>query len=228
MSVPLSSVRPLFTAPCLIVRFVTAIHIPTFSPSSLISGGGDPALKIWDWQHGTVVCEIPVLEAIKPFIRVRAKKRKWGDDDDEEGGGGEKSKKSHGRKGRGKNKQNQKAEAESQNAGEMEVDAAKDETNDMAEPVVVEEEQETAAASTSTITENPAEDPDPVFVLHKIATLDLESDKLILFSAVGSVFLLNISCSFRSCLKQCNSIVLVHLPVHFVAPRATNHPCPQF
>lgn len=228
MSGPLSSMRPLFTALCLIIRYVSAIHIPAFSPSSLVSGGGDPALKIWDWQHGTVVCEIPVLEAIKPFIRVRAKKRKWGDDDDEEGGGGEKSKKSHGRKGRGKNKQNQKAEAESQNADGMEVDVAKDEENDVAESVVVEEEQETEGASTSAIAENPAENPEPVFVLHKIATLDLESDKLIIFSAVGFVFLSNISCSSRSCLKQCNSIVLVHLPVHFVAPRATDYSCPQF
>ncbi len=75
-------------------RFVSAIHIPKSDPSSLISGGGDPMLKIWDWATGVTKHSLSVLEVVEPFIVIRASKKKRGGDDDEGAseGAGKKSK----------------------------------------------------------------------------------------------------------------------------------------
>lgn len=103
-------------------RFVSAIHIPTFDSSTLISGGGDPVLKIWDWMTGTVKHEIEVLETAVPFIAVRTLKRKRGSDDGEAPEGG----KFRRKKGSGKK---QEADKELMEAGEDEnVNEASGET----------------------------------------------------------------------------------------------------
>ncbi|KAF9006044.1 hypothetical protein BDQ17DRAFT_1352635, partial [Cyathus striatus] len=39
--------------------FVSAIHIPQSNTSILVSGGGDPILKFWDWLSGEVKHELP-------------------------------------------------------------------------------------------------------------------------------------------------------------------------
>ncbi|KAG1748777.1 WD40-repeat-containing domain protein [Suillus occidentalis] len=36
-------------------KYVSAIHIPSFSPGTLISGGGDSVLKLWDWMSGKLL-----------------------------------------------------------------------------------------------------------------------------------------------------------------------------
>lgn len=51
-------------------RFVSAIHIPNFSPTSLLSGGGDPTIKLWDWMSGKEQAEIQIQEFVEPFIIV--------------------------------------------------------------------------------------------------------------------------------------------------------------
>ncbi|KAI5895290.1 nucleotide-binding domain-containing protein [Schizophyllum commune H4-8] len=79
-------------------KFVSALHIPASVPDRLISGGGDPVLRVWDWMNGTIVREIPVLDVVEPTIKVKSLKRKWGDDG--EGSAPRKKK----RKGKGKGK----------------------------------------------------------------------------------------------------------------------------
>jgi len=69
-------------------RYVSAIHIPSFARGSLISGGGDPVLKVWDWMTGRLQRDIRILEATEPFIMVKALKRRRksqedGDDEDD-------------------------------------------------------------------------------------------------------------------------------------------------
>ena len=52
----------------------------------LISGGGDPELKIWDWMTGRLQWNIPVFTAVEPFIRVTAQNKGRelpGENDDE-------------------------------------------------------------------------------------------------------------------------------------------------
>ncbi|KAF7309971.1 tRNA (guanine-N(7)-)-methyltransferase non-catalytic subunit TRM82 [Mycena indigotica] len=85
-------------------QFVSAIHIPCFAPDVLISGGGDPVLKVWDWLGGRFERDIPISDAVEPYIRVKpARKtpRRFGDqwDGRDDGKKGKKR-----RKGKGKSK----------------------------------------------------------------------------------------------------------------------------
>ncbi|KAH0836532.1 WD40-repeat-containing domain protein [Lanmaoa asiatica] len=51
-------------------KYVSAIHIPAASPTSLISGGGDLELKIWDWMAGRLQRDVAIFAAVEPFIRI--------------------------------------------------------------------------------------------------------------------------------------------------------------
>ena len=68
-------------------RFVSAVHVPKFAQSTLISGGGDPELKFWDWFSGEHLGDVPILQTVEPFIAVRPVKGRAGysEDDDEDG-----------------------------------------------------------------------------------------------------------------------------------------------
>ncbi|KAF9499334.1 WD40 repeat-like protein [Pleurotus eryngii] len=61
-------------------KFVSAIHIPEFLPSTLISGGGDPSLKVWDWMTGICLGDIPILDVVLPYIRVRPQRNELDED----------------------------------------------------------------------------------------------------------------------------------------------------
>ena len=137
------------------LRFVSAIHIPTSDPASLISGGGDPMLKIWDWMTGVLKHEVAVLDAVEPFMAVRALKRKrgYGDDHDDEGEVPEGTRIKH-KKGKGKEKAKEKDEADD-DEGEDEVE--------------VEEDSK----------------PEKVLVIHKIDTFSSDGGPQVIFSAVG-------------------------------------------
>jgi tRNA (guanine-N(7)-)-methyltransferase subunit TRM82 len=53
----------------------------------LISGGGDEVIKLWDWMTGNVKHEIFVLDSVRPFVKVKApKRRRWHDDNDGDDG----------------------------------------------------------------------------------------------------------------------------------------------
>ncbi|KAJ7656294.1 WD40 repeat-like protein [Mycena polygramma] len=56
-------------------KFVSALHLPAFAPTELVSGGGDPMLKIWNWMSGKLKREIPILHAVEPFMKVKPAKR---------------------------------------------------------------------------------------------------------------------------------------------------------
>ena len=95
-------------------RFVSAIHVPKFDQSKLISGGGDPDLKVWNWMTGEVKHAIDVAGAIDPFLVVRAVKRRRGgydDDEEDEAAEGSGSKRRKG-KGRAKVKEEEKESEE--------------------------------------------------------------------------------------------------------------------
>jgi tRNA (guanine-N(7)-)-methyltransferase subunit TRM82 len=146
-------------------RFVSAIHIPSFAQSDLISGGGDPVLKIWHWMTGIVKHEIHVLDAVQPYIKVRSKKRKRGDvDDDIEVGRGK------GERGKGKGK------------------AAKGAKDDDAE------NEESSRPDTEMVSEDgPQQSSDEngewTLVVHKIDTVASDAGNYIVFNAIGYVLL---------------------------------------
>ncbi|KAA1469145.1 WD40 repeat-like protein [Dentipellis sp. KUC8613] len=176
-------------------KFVSAIHIPTFAPDFLVSGGGDPALKVWDWKNGKLVYEIPVIDAVNPFIKVRVKKRKWREDDDDGEGGaeGKGDKKPRGKRGRGKKQQ--KAEEKGAENGDAEEtpEATPDVDTPMQEPEQSEgtgREESVALDARSSETPGAAEPPsEPVFVLRRLASVEAAGQRLLVFSAVGSTAL---------------------------------------
>ncbi|KAK1218334.1 tRNA (guanine-N(7)-)-methyltransferase non-catalytic subunit trm82 [Marasmius sp. AFHP31] len=53
-------------------RFVSCLHIPKSQPSVLVSGGGDPEIKVWDWHSGQLKHNIPVFDHVKEYIQVKA------------------------------------------------------------------------------------------------------------------------------------------------------------
>ncbi|KIM53403.1 hypothetical protein SCLCIDRAFT_139079 [Scleroderma citrinum Foug A] len=87
-------------------KYVSAIHIPSFARGILISGGGDPVLKVWDWMTGRLQRDICIFEAIEPFVTVKAPKpRRKSQEDGDDGGDAEDSKGKGRRKKKGKAKQ---------------------------------------------------------------------------------------------------------------------------
>lgn len=93
-------------------RFVSSLHILPSSPSTLISGGGDPSLKVWDWLSGKLLGDIPIEEAVEPFIVVKRiiGRNRWsendeGGDDEDETVSKKKGKGKKARKGKGKQAQ---------------------------------------------------------------------------------------------------------------------------
>ncbi|KAF8817442.1 hypothetical protein BYT27DRAFT_7227146 [Phlegmacium glaucopus] len=148
------------------LKFVSAIHIPRSDPASLISGGGDPMLKIWDWMTGVIKHEVAVLDAVEPFIAIRALKRKRGydldDGEDAPEGARIRRKKGH-RKGKGKEKAKEKDDEADGDGGENEGEADEDEEKDSK--------------------------PEKVLVIHKIDTLPSEIGLQVIFSAVGTTAL---------------------------------------
>ncbi|KAH9967556.1 WD40-repeat-containing domain protein [Russula dissimulans] len=67
-------------------KFISAIHIPR-DPAAhgiLVSGGGDPVLKVWQWHTGRCLYNVAIEEAVRSFITVRRSQPKRGYDSDGE------------------------------------------------------------------------------------------------------------------------------------------------
>jgi len=113
---------------------------------------------------GKVKYELPVWDAVEPFIVVRALKRKHGatDDDGDEPPEGARVKKSKGKKRKGKAKRDQAMEDDEE---EREVE------NDT--PIVE-----------SVVEEEPPQ-PEKVLVIHRIESVESDMGTYIIFSVVG-------------------------------------------
>lgn len=160
---------------------MSALHIPSFQQNVLVSGGGDPVLKVWDWMSGKLLVDIPVSSVVEPYIKVKAPKRRRGWDDgdgDGDGGNGEqgpKGGKGKGRRSRGKGKgkgrtglreESANAESSGANTGEQTMPDAN----------LSEDDQTTTGTSEEVL----------VFVVHKISSVNCgEHGRFIVFSVVG-------------------------------------------
>lgn len=49
-------------------EFVSNLHIPSFDPSILISGGGDDYLAIWKWHENKLLSKVQLRDLIQPFL----------------------------------------------------------------------------------------------------------------------------------------------------------------
>ncbi|KAG6902580.1 hypothetical protein C0995_014587 [Termitomyces sp. Mi166 len=145
-------------------RFVSTIHNPAFAPAELVSGGGDPTLKIWDWMAGTIKHEIPVWVTVEPYIRIRSSKRKREADSED---GTEVRRKGRGKKGKAK------AKTDAADAGET--------------PVTETPENAVAVSAGGPI--DVEEKVEKVLVIHKIETT---ASRRIIFSVVGATALFSV------------------------------------
>ncbi|KAJ6484952.1 quinon protein alcohol dehydrogenase-like superfamily, partial [Mycena vulgaris] len=182
-------------------KFVSALHLPTFAPEALVSGGGDPVLKVWDWLRGTLSREIPVLDAVAPFIKVKPARRtpRRFEDDGGYADEGAKKKKSRKEKARAKHKRKggsagaEEAEpAEADAAGSVEGEAAASVEGEAAGSLEADAEaaQSLDAAATDL--------PEHVFALQRLESLQPDSSETgyLIFSAVGATALF--SCPYSS------------------------------
>lgn len=179
-------------------KYVSALHIPPFAPDILVSGGGDPMLKVWDWMTGRLLLDVPIMETVEPFIKVRAPKGKRGWDEGEEGvaeGSGNTTarRKKRGRRGRGKGKgvketdsaegtpdvEEGDGEGEPEGADEQSMQTQQEPKATKQNDEIHDERQRESRTS---------EEPDKlVLVIHKIASVDLsQHGHVLVFSAVGA------------------------------------------
>lgn len=152
-------------------RFVSALHNPVFAPSELISGGGDPVLKIWDWMTGDLKHEVHVLDAIQPYMKVLCKKGNRRDDADDDAEAGKRKRK----RGKGKEKATSE-EAKAANGG-------------TAESPLLDSSVRAEMALDDALQRGSEDKGESILVVHKISTVASETGKHIIFNAVGYVFI---------------------------------------
>ncbi|KAI0630672.1 WD40-repeat-containing domain protein [Trametes polyzona] len=177
-------------------KFVSALYIPPFNSSVLVSGGGDPMLKIWDWLSGKLLAEVSVYDAVEPHIKVKVPKsrRSWHDGDGEgEDGPSESSGKGKGkgrRKGKGK-KENAGAEGENATSDQKATDASSSQADQPDTPGADVDMAGTDAPASSEKDAQPAaaqsRELQLVFAIHRILSVDRgEHGRFLVFGAVGA------------------------------------------
>ncbi|PIL25327.1 hypothetical protein GSI_13216 [Ganoderma sinense ZZ0214-1] len=141
-------------------------------------------------MSGELIADIPVFDVAKPFIRVKAPKRKrgWSDEDGEadEGDGGEAQKGTGKGKGRGRRaRRKAKASAQAEKGKDRDGSGAADEgegDQPMAEADAVAPAEEKGRDAAP-----PAEESVLVFVVHKIRSVDRgEHGRFIIFTVIGA------------------------------------------
>jgi tRNA (guanine-N(7)-)-methyltransferase subunit TRM82 len=50
-------------------EFVSKIVIPSWTPGFMVTGGGEPSLKVYDWQKGDIICEEVFDGPVGPVIQ---------------------------------------------------------------------------------------------------------------------------------------------------------------
>ncbi|KAI9447148.1 WD40 repeat-like protein [Russula earlei] len=177
-------------------KFISAIHIPRDPTVDgvLISGGGDPVLKVWQWRTGRRLYDVAIEEAVQPFISVRRARPKRGYDSE-----GERKPPSRKWVARQRRRQAKAAAGtaipkdpetvlETEESAEVEVEADDDEDEE-------EEKDESGddavdgGATLGTPSGEPEERATPVLVVQKIETLKIEERWMVVFSAVGATAL---------------------------------------
>lgn len=155
-----------------------------------MSGGGDSDLFVWDWTTGKLVQKVPVMDVVKPLLRVKGGRRNFVRLARKPDGQGV-SRKS--RRGKGKRGAKAKAQAGSatpdEDAEGLEEDGAPaGEADETAEDVQMED-----AEKPGDPTQAPGEghllhkfDPSAeAFVVGKIGSTTAGDENLVLFTCVG-------------------------------------------
>lgn len=176
-------------------RFISAIHIPR-DPAAhniLISGGGDPVIKVWQWRAGRRLYDVAIEDVVRPFIAARRARPKRGYDSD-----GERKPPSRRWLARQRRKE-AKAAAAATNLSEGDVDTVREAEAEGAEAEVdvedvdvddderIESDDETVDVSATPARDSEEPSPAPVLVVQKIESSKIDGQLVIVFSAVGCV-----------------------------------------
>lgn len=173
-------------------RFVFTVHIPKFAPSVLVSGGGDPMLKVWNWMSGELLRDIPVGDVVEPFIAVRPPKgqRPHGEGDGE---GEVKLGKRKRRRGKGKAATEEDPVDEAADGEDTIANADPHATveEDVTMKDVDERDTNTGESAATREKQDASEDP-VVLVIHRIASVEMAGQgRFLVFNAVGYVIVHN-------------------------------------
>ncbi|KAI0306130.1 WD40-repeat-containing domain protein [Multifurca ochricompacta] len=188
-------------------KFVSALHIPRdpIAHDILVSGGGDPVLKVWDWRAGRRLYDVAIEQSVYPFFAVRRAQRKRGYDSD-----GEPKPPSRRWLARQRRREAKAATVTVTTPAEKETGATPE-----ADPEVETEENVEAEGDDGDEDENgdengasgndddvvevnamrvttsgePSELPTPVLVVQKIETLNIGGKLVLVFSAIGATAL---------------------------------------
>ena len=156
----------------------------------MISGGGDPAIKIWQWRTGRRLYDIAIEEVVRPFVVIRRAQRKRGYDSD-----GERKPPTRRWLARQRRRQAKAtaaattpSEEDAGTAPGAEAEAEDVEALDEDERNGSEDESVDECASPAPGSSDPGEPPlGPVLVVQKIETLKIDGRLVVVFSAVGCV-----------------------------------------
>lgn len=173
----------------ILLRFVSALHIPSWDPSLLVSGGGDPTLRFWNWMEGKVLREVPVSDKVMPFVKVvRKKPGRHDEGSDAEGEGEQGAEKLSSRKKR-KAKKNKKNAGEKDEKEKDQDDRTQNNGGDE-NAMEVDESREVGETKTEGRREStkPDQPPEPLLAIQKIVSFEHASSKFVLFSAHGFVY----------------------------------------
>ena len=159
----------------------------------LVSGGGDPELKLWDWMSGEHLADIPILQTVKPYLIVQPAKgptRTSEEEDDEQRTEDGKTGKPQGnaRKGRGKGKGKAKAKGGEEGPSDL-VEVSTEVIEGAVETSTKEVTDETEIPLTECL-EGPesseSQDTSSVLVIRRISSTEVPNGGgFIIFSAVG-------------------------------------------
>ncbi|KAG9012180.1 tRNA (guanine-N(7)-)-methyltransferase non-catalytic subunit trm82 [Tulasnella sp. JGI-2019a] len=197
-------------------KYVSALHIPLFSEDTLISGGGDPELFVWNWTLGTLLHQIPVMDIVRPTVRVKGGRQSYKRLPRRPDGQG------LSRKSRSAKKTKKAAQAAAAGStpndedDDMDAEEGDDEgsqANAAADIEMAEERTEGVGkeASTSQLLLPHKFDPqEESFVIGKINSMSTGEADLVLFTAVGS------SALFYFSLPSDTSAALPPMEIHVV------------
>ena len=131
---------------------------------------------MWDWVTGKEKYDIPVQEAVEPFIVVKGKKRRWFDEAEMSGENSTFRARKKGRKGknRGKAKEVSEQDVDMEDAGD----------DDTSAPAIVEGTPEAEGGPQEIIR---PEVEELVLAVHKINSFETLRGKHLVFSAIGYV-----------------------------------------
>ena len=141
-------------------------------------------LKVWDWMAGKEEHNIPIQEAVEPFIVVKGKKRRWFDEAEV----GDENSSVRARKKSRKGKRKGKAK----DVSEQDVDIEEAGDDGTPAPTVMEGTPEDGPQRSIR-----PEVEELVLAIHKIDSFETPQEKYLVFSAVGYV-----PCLFL-CLMTC-------------------------